>query len=61
MNDAEGGTCAVRSGGAGKAETAKLPGAEIGPKPCPGNARQKKSGPLPWEDRWGIGPSYVSS
>src|SRR5882762_9023544 len=32
-----------RSGGTGKAETAKLPGAGIGPKPCPGNARQKKA------------------
>ena len=29
-------------GGAGKAEPAKLPGAGIGPKQCPGNARQKK-------------------
>ena len=25
-----------RSGGTGKAEAAKLPGAGIGPKPCPG-------------------------
>jgi len=29
-------------GGTEKAEDAKLPGAEIGPKPCPGNERQKK-------------------
>jgi len=29
-------------GGTGKAEAAKLPGAGIGPKPCPGNERQKK-------------------
>jgi len=30
------------SGGTGKAQTAKLPGAGIGPKPCPGNERQKR-------------------
>jgi hypothetical protein len=29
-------------GRTGKAQTAKLPGAGIGPKPCPGNERQKR-------------------
>src|SRR6266404_2589452 len=32
-----------RSGGTGKAEPAKLPGAGIGPKPCPGKMRGKKT------------------
>ena len=32
-------------GGTGKAEAAKLPGAGIGPKQCPENARQKKGKP----------------
>src|SRR6266568_805907 len=31
-----------RSGGTGKAEATKLPGAGIGPKQCPGNEWQKK-------------------
>src|SRR5258708_32500826 len=31
------------SGGTGKAEAAKPPGAGIGPKQCPGNAWQKKA------------------
>ena len=31
------------SGGTGKAEAAKLPGAGIGPEQCPENVRQKKS------------------
>jgi len=31
-----------RSGGTEKAEDAKLPGAGIGPKQCPGNVWQKK-------------------
>src|ERR1700687_2413669 len=33
------------SGGTGKAEAAKLPGAGIGPKPCPGKCAAEK-GPL---------------
>ena len=36
-----GGTCAVR-GGTGKAEAAKLPGAGIGPKQCPGKRAAEK-------------------
>jgi hypothetical protein len=32
----------TRSGGTGKAEAAKLPGAGIGPKQAQENARQKK-------------------
>jgi hypothetical protein len=31
-----------RSGGTGKAEAAKLPGAGIGPKPCPGKCAAEK-------------------
>src|SRR2546430_1418974 len=33
------------SGGAGKAEAAKLPGAGIGPKPCPGKCAAEKGAP----------------
>ena len=33
-----------RSGGAGKAEAAKLPGAGIGPKQCPGKCVAEKGG-----------------
>jgi hypothetical protein len=36
-----GGTCDV-SGGTGKAEAAKLPGAGIGPKQCPGKCAAEK-------------------
>src|SRR5712692_1978476 len=32
-----------RSGGTGKAEAAKLPGAGIGPKPCPGKCAAEKN------------------
>ncbi len=31
-----------RSGGTGKAEAVKLPGAGIGPKPCPGKCVAEK-------------------
>jgi hypothetical protein len=42
-------------GGTGKAEDAKLLDAGISLKQCPGNERQKKAGPLNWEDRCSIG------
>src|ERR1700738_4128295 len=39
-----------RSGGAGKAEAAKPPGAGIGPKPCPGKCAAEKGYPLKLRD-----------
>src|SRR6266571_9232948 len=42
-----------RSGGTGKAEAAKLPGAGIGPKPCPGKCAAEK-GLLPYSPRTGV-------
>src|SRR5580704_12880359 len=42
-----------RSGGTGKAEAAKLPGAGIGPKLCPGNCVAEK-GRLPEQEEIGM-------